>query len=557
MACPGRCLRQIRSVRGGRRRQRPGERGPRGRRAFAAAADRPGPDLSETHRGGSRAPHALDRRERGVEAVFPLLTVITFLPLAGAVAVALLPRSREGAARWVAAAVTAADLALAVRLLAGFRTGAEGMQFVERLPWVPQVGIQYFMGVDGISVTMVFLSALLTLLSVLASWKVAERPKAYFAMMLLLQVGMTGVFCALDFVLFYVFWELVLVPMYFLIAWWGGPRREYAAIKFFLYTLAGSVFMLVGILALYLHPAGGTFDMVMLAASNLPAGFQWWVFAAFFLGFAVKVPIWPLHTWLPDAHVEAPTAASVLLAGVLLKMGTYGFLRVSLPILPQASASWAWFIALLATISIVYGAAVAFAQTDLKKLVAYSSVSHMGFVMLGIASMTAEGINGAIAVMFSHGLVTGLLFLLVGMVYERAHTRKIADLSGLSGQMPVYAGILAFASFASLGLPGLSGFVGEFLSLLGAWKSDMHRGFVILSALGVLLAAAYMLWMLQRVVFGKPSPAVSGISDIGRLELVTVLPLILLTVVVGVWWDVLLRFCDPAVQALVSALGAS
>ena len=289
------------------------------------------------------------------------------------------------------------------------------------------------MGVDGISITMLFLSALLGLIAILASWNVKDRVKGYFAMLLLLQVGMNGVFVALDFVLFYVFWELVLVPMFFLIGIWGGERREYASIKFFLYTLAGSVFMLVGVLAMYLHPNGGTFDMVALAAKGASGafsyGFQMWVFALFFLGFAVKVPIFPLHTWLPDAHVEAPAAASVLLAGILLKMGTYGFIRVSLPMLPDAARAWAPYIALLAIISIIYGAAVAFAQTDVKKLVAYSSVSHMGFVMLGIASMNAEGLNGAVAVMFSHGVVTGMLFLIVGMVYDRTHTREIKYLS--------------------------------------------------------------------------------------------------------------------------------
>ncbi len=491
--------------------------------------------------------------------MFPLLSVIAFLPLAGAVGCALLPAERRSAARWLAASVTGAVLALATWMLVGFDVGADGMQLVERFTWVPQVGISYHMGVDGISVTMVFLSALLTFLAVLASWRVEDRAHTYFAMMLLLQVGMNGVFMALDFVLFYVFWELVLVPMYFLIAWWGGPRREYAAIKFFLYTLFGSVFMLLGILALYLHPAGGTFDMTQLAANagaGLDARFQFWVFAAFFLGFAVKVPVFPLHTWLPDAHVEAPTAASVLLAGILLKMGTYGLIRVSLPMLPEAAASWQWFIALLAAVSIVYGAAVAFAQSDLKKLVAYSSVSHMGFVMLGIASLTPEGIDGAMAVNFSHGVVTGLLFLLVGMVYERTHTRKIADLAGLSAQVPVLAGVLAFASFASLGLPGLSGFVGEFLALLGAWRSGMWPGWVVISAVGVLLAAAYMLWMLQRTVFGKPSPVVAPIKDMNALETAIVLPLIALTVLVGVWWDSLLRYVDPAVRSMLAAMGA-
>ena len=485
----------------------------------------------------------------------PVLSVIVFLPLLGAAIVAFLPKNRPGLPRWIALGVTLVDLVLTALVVLAFDPTDTAMQFVEKFTWVPQANIQYFLGIDGISLPMLALSSLLSVLAVLASWKIKERASFYFAMLLVLEVGMNGVFCALDFVLFYVFWELVLVPMYFLIAVWGGTRREYAAIKFFLYTLFGSVFMLVGILALYLHPAGGTFDMVKLATAGFPVGFQLWVFAAFFLGFAVKVPVWPLHTWLPDAHVEAPTAASVLLAGVLLKMGTYGFIRVSLPILPKAFTQWAPYIAILAAISIVYGAAVAFAQADLKKLVAYSSVSHMGFVMLGIASGTAAGLNGAMAVNFSHGIVTGMLFLLVGMVYERTHTRQIAEVSGLAAQMPVAAGMLAFASFASLGLPGLSGFVGEFLSLLGAWESSLSRVVVVASAVGVLLAAAYMLWMVQRVVLGTPSAAVDGQPDLSKLEIVTLVPLVILTVVVGVWWESLLRFVDPAVRALLAGMG--
>jgi len=488
--------------------------------------------------------------------MFPLLTVIILLPLAGMVACALLPKERASSARWVALGVTAVDLVLTLVLLGSFDTGA-GMQFVEKHAWVPSVGIQYFLGIDGISLSMLVLSALLSVLAVVASWNVEKKPSTYFAMLLLLEVGMNGVFLALDFVLFYVFWELVLVPMYFLIATWGGPRREYAALKFFLYTLFGSVFMLVGIIALYLHPAGGTFDMTALVGAGLPATFQWWVFAAFFLGFAVKVPIFPFHTWLPDAHVEAPTAASVLLAGILLKMGTYGFIRVALPILPDAAKQWSGFIAALAAVSIVYGAALAFAQTDLKKLVAYSSVSHMGFVMLGIASGTVEGIDGAVAVMFSHGVVTGMLFLIVGMVYERTHTRMIADLSGLSGAAPVAAGLLAFASFASLGLPGLSGFVGEFLSLLGAWKSAIPVGWVVVAAIGVLLAAAYTLWMVQRVVLGTPSKQVHNMGDLTVREIGVLVPLVVLTLVVGVWWDSLLRYVDPAVRALVTVMAGA
>ncbi len=489
---------------------------------------------------------------------FPLLTAIVFMPLAGAVVCALLPRARAPFARGVAAAFSGTVLLMASGLLVLFEPSLSSHQFVESISWVPQFGIRYHLGVDGISAPMVFLSALLTFVAVLASWKVTERAQSYFAMLMLLAVGMNGVFAALDFVLFYVFWELVLVPMYFLIAWWGGPRRDYAALKF-LYTLAGSVFMLVGIIAMYLHPDGGTFDMAVLATNagrGMGPQFQFWVFAAFFLGFAVKVPVFPLHTWLPDAHVEAPTAASVLLAGILLKMGTYGFLRVSLPMLPGAAHAWQWVLATLAVISIVYGAAVAFAQKDLKKLVAYSSVSHMGFVMLGIASLNPVGIDGAMAVNFSHGIVTGLLFLLVGMVYERAHTREITELSGLSAKVPVYAGLLAFASFASLGLPGLSGFVGEFLSLVGAWESAIWPGLVVLAGVGVLLAAAYMLWMLQRTVFGTPSAKVAGISDVTPFEVAYVVPLVALTLVVGVWWDSLLRFVDPAVRALLAAMGA-
>jgi NADH-quinone oxidoreductase subunit M len=466
----------------------------------------------------------------------------------------MLPKERAHLARWIALAVTGADLVLAAIMVARFVPG-EGMQFVERFNWVPQAGIQYYLGVDGISMPLVAISALLTFLAVIASWKIEKTPQFYFAMMMLLQVGMNGVFAALDFVLFYVFWELVLVPMYFMIAQWGGPRRMYAAVKFFLYTLLGSVFMLVGIVALYL--TAGTFDMIALRESAIDPSLQWWIFLAFFLGFAVKVPVFPLHTWLPDAHVEAPTAGSVLLAGVMLKMGTYGFMRVSLPILPDAFASWQWFIGLIAAISIVYGAAVAFAQADVKKLVAYSSVSHMGFAMLGIASGTVAGLNGAMAVNISHGLTTGMLFLMVGMVYDRAHTRQISELSGLAVQVPVIAGLIAFASFASMGLPGLSGFVGEFLSLLGGWASDVVPAWmVIVGAVGVLLGAAYMLWMLQRVVFGTPSDSILGHPDASLREIASVLPLIVLIVVIGVYWSALLRYVDPAVTAIAALVGS-
>ncbi len=484
----------------------------------------------------------------------PILSLMVFLPLLGAVAIAAAPADRPTWPRWIAAATTAVVLGLAVWMFATIEPGG-GVQFVERYPWIPLANIEYHLGVDGLSVLLVVLAALLSFLAVLASWRIDKRPRFYFSMILLLAVGTNGVFMALDFVLFYVFWELVLVPMYFLIAVWGGERRSYAAVKFFLYTMLGAVIMLVGILALYLHPLGGTFDMLELADRGFPVQFQWWVFLAFFLGFAVKVPVWPLHTWLPDAHVEAPTAASALLAGILLKMGTYGFMRIALPILPEAWAQWRWFIALLAVISIVYGALVAFAQKDLKKLVAYSSVSHMGFAMLGIAAGTAVGLNGAQAVNISHGFLSAMLFLSVGMVYERAHTRQIAEISGLATKMPVLAGLFAFASFASLGLPGLSGFVGEFLSLLGSWDSTLAPGYTIVAAIGVLLGAAYMLWMVQRVILGEVAPSIAEAPDASPREIATLLPLATLSLAMGVWWLWTLQHFNAYSTGLAKILG--
>ena len=490
----------------------------------------------------------------------PLLSLIVFLLLVGAILTALMPRTRPTAPRVVALVFSVATLGLASWALAIFDVNG-GYQFVERVPWVPQVGIEYHLAVDGISMPIIALSTLLTVLAILVSWKIDHRPAFYFTMIQLLAVGMNGVFAALDFVLFYLFWELVLVPMYFLIAIWGGARREYAAIKFFLYTLAGSVFMLVGIIALYITQ--GSFNIAELTAlaanpdTALSYNLQFWIFAAFFLGFAVKVPVFPLHTWLPDDNVEAPTAGSVLLAGILLKMGTYGFIRISLPIMPEAAASqfWMWTLGILATVSIVYGAAVAFAQTDMKKLVAYSSVSHMGFVMLGIASGTQEGLDGAVFVMVAHGLITGMMFMLVGMVYERTHTRVISEINGLSSQTPIAGGLLAFASIASLGLPGLAGFPGELLTLLGAWRSDLWPGLVIISALGVLLAAAYMLWMVQRTVMGEAKGVVAKIRDLTAFEIATLAPLVVLIVALGVFWSLLLRYVTPAVQTVLSGMG--
>jgi len=483
-----------------------------------------------------------------------VLTTIVFLPLLGAIVCALAPKRLPRWPHWVALGFSAVDLALVAWVVYSFVPGG-GRQFVERVSWVPQANMNYYLAVDGLSLPMLVLSALLTFLAVVASWKIDAKPAFYFSMLMLLQVGMNGVFLALDLILFYVFWELVLVPMYFLIAQWGGPRREYAAIKFFLYTLFGSVFMLVGIVILYLNT--GTFDLTRLsvAGHQLSSGLQWWVFLLFFLGFAVKVPVWPLHTWLPDAHVEAPSAASAILAGVLLKMGVYGFIRVSLPVLPDAFRAWQPALAVLAMISIIYGAAVAFAQTDIKKLVAYSSVSHMGFAMLGIAAGTAIGIDGAIAVAFSHGLISGMLFLVVGQVYDRTHTREISQISGLATATPVIAGLFGFASIAAIGIPGLSGFIGEFLSLLGAWKSDLARLPVVVSFVGVLLGAAYILWMMQRVILGQPSHVIADCADASVREVLDVVPLVILIVAVGVNWNLLLQYVDPAAQALVKVMG--
>ncbi|RJQ54454.1 MAG: NADH-quinone oxidoreductase subunit M [Actinobacteria bacterium] len=485
---------------------------------------------------------------------FPILTVIIFLPLVGAIVTAAVP-DRQARARWLASFFTGATFILTVMLYYAFDKGGAGMQFVQKLDWVPGLGMSYHLGVDGISLPMVVLTGLLSLLAVVASWKIDVRPKHYFALLMLLEVGMLGVFLALDFVLFYIFWEVVLVPMYFLIGIWGGPRREYAAIKFFLYTLLGSVIMLVGILALYFAPGVRTFDMLAAARHNFPVALQGWVFLAFFAGFAVKVPLFPFHTWLPDAHVEAPTAVSVILAGVLLKMGSYGFIRIVLPILPDAFRVYAPYLAALSLIGIVYGAMVAMVQKDLKRLVAYSSVSHMGYVMLGIAAGTTAAVNGAVIQMFNHGTITGMLFLLVGLVYERTHTRQIADLGGLSSKVPVLGGILAFASFASLGLPGLSGFIGEFMILLGTYQSLLSKTAVYVAAGAIVLTAGYLLWMLQRVSLGTLPEKLEGLVDIDLREASTLVPLMAIIVVVGVYPTVMLSIINPSVQQLLSMAG--
>ena len=482
---------------------------------------------------------------------FPILTFLTFVPLTGMIAVMLLKKESIGAIRWTAAFFSFVPLVASIFMVAHYDYSTSAMQFIERYTWFPQVNIQYYMGADGLSVPMLFLTALLSFVSIIASFGIKDRVKEYFAWFLLLEVGMMGVFCALDFFLFYIFWEIMLVPMYFLIGVWGGPRREYAAIKFFLYTLFGSVFMLVAILALYFHT--GTLNMMELIYNHEYArNFQLWVFAAFFIAFAIKVPVWPFHTWLPDAHVEAPTAVSVILAGILLKMGTYGLLRVSFPMFPEAARAYAIPIAILGMIGIIYGALVSMAQKDLKKLVAYSSVSHMGFCMLGMAALTTVGISGCLFQMFSHGVITGALFLLVGVIYDRAHTREIAAFGGLGAKLPVYTGIFVLFGMASLGLPSMSGFVSEFMVFVGSFKSIfIPKWIVIASVVGVLFAAVYILRMVQHVFLGQFNTRWDSLTEINGREIFTVAPLAAFTILIGIWPSALNIFLRATVENLV------
>ncbi len=480
--------------------------------------------------------------------MIPLLSSIIFLPLAGVALVLITPSRCLKCIKYTATIVTGAVLLLSIYLLMHFDAGQSSMQFVEHRPWLGGWNIWYFLGVDGLSLALIFLTSLLGFLACLASWGIEKSVKEYFIFYLLLMTGMLGTFLALDFVLFYIFWELVLVPMYFLIGIWGGPRREYAAVKFFLYTLAGSVLMLIGILSLYFLSQPHTFNIVELTSRGVDPRWQMILFFAFFAAFAVKVPAFPLHTWLPDAHVEAPTPVSVLLAGVLLKMGGYGIFRICLPMFKIAAVNLAPALAVLAVVNIVYGACVAMAQTDFKKMVAYSSVSHMGFVLLGAAALNATGFNGAILEMFNHGIITGGLFLLVGVLYDRAHTREFSQFGGLSLPMPFYAFCLTFLSLASLGLPGLSGFVGEFMSLAGAFT--LYPWLVALSAVGLIVTVGYFLLMIQRVLLGTVNPKCSGFGDMNVLELITIAPLIVITLVVGFYPQVVLHFQQMTVEGL-------
>ncbi len=478
-----------------------------------------------------------------------ILTTTIFLPLLFAVILLFLPKERVRTVKLTGLIGTVLTFLVSLVLFFGFDASIAGFQFLQKNPWIPSLNISYHIGIDGMSLLLIVLTTFLTPLALLGTWNSVERQlKGYTAMILFLEVGMIGVFASLDIFLFYIFWEAMLIPMYFIIGIWGGSNRIYAAVKFFLFTLFGSLLMLVAILSLGYFAStvpNGQFTTNLLdlyrIAPLLPVNLQLWMFAAFGLSFAIKVPVWPLHTWLPDAHVEAPTAGSVILAGVLLKMGTYGFIRFNLPLFADASLRAMPFMCTLAVIGIVYGALVAMVQTDMKKLVAYSSVSHLGFVMLGIFSMTEEGLQGAIIQMVNHGLSTGALFLLVGMIYDRTHTRLIADYGGAAKMMPVYATFLMIISLSSIGLPGLNGFVGEFLVMLGSFKSTVldNRWFTVIAGLGIIFSAVYMLWMYQRVMMGpvREGELYGGhhLIDLTKREIATLIPIVVFVVWIGVY----------------------
>src|SRR3954452_15467008 len=480
-----------------------------------------------------------------------LLSLILFTPLAGATLLLFVPRAQEQAIRWMPAIVATLGFVVSLPLWFKYDFGATGWQFAERAEWIPSIGASYYLGVDGYSALLVLLTTLIGAIAVLCSWSaITERVKEYYVSLLVLQTGLLGAFMALDFLLFFLFWEVMLVPMYFLIGIWGGGRRLYSAIKFFLYTLVGSVVMLLGILALYFvnHTATGSysFDVTQMQQLAIPFALQKWIFLALFFGFAVKVPMFPFHTWLPDAHTDAPTAGSVILAAVMLKMGAYGFLRFSLPVLPEASRQLVPVMAGLAIVGIIYGALVALAQSDWKRLVAYSSVSHMGMAILGMFTLTPLGISGSIVHQLNHGISTGALFLLVGMAYERRHTREISAYGGLAAVMPVFATIFFVMTMSSIGLPVLNGFIGELLVLQGAFV--VSRTWAALAGTGVVLGAAYMLWLYQRTMFGRlENPSNASLPDLNGREVATLVPLIALAIWIGIYPTPVLRRLDSSV----------
>ena len=483
------------------------------------------------------------------------LSIILFTPLAGALLLLLVNKQNENAIRWIANITAFIGFVISVPLWFWYNPQGPEFQFQERLPWIPSIGAEYFIGIDGLSTLLILLTTMMGFIAILSSWNaITERVKEYYIFLLVLQSGMLGAFMALDFMLFFLFWEVMLVPMYFLIGIWGSANRLYSAIKFFLYTLVGSVIMLLGILALYFayHAQTGvyTFDITQFHRFGFAADLQWWVFLAFFCGFAVKVPMFPLHTWLPDAHTDAPTAGSVILAAVMLKMGTYGFLRFSLPILPEGTRAFVPMMVLLSIIGIVYGALVALAQKDWKRLVAYSSVSHMAMVMLGMFALNPVGITGSIIQQLNHGISTGGLFLLVGVVYERRHTREISEYGGLSKVMPVYAAIFLVMTMSSIGLPTLNGFIGELLILQGVFVAN--KWWAAFAGSGVVLGAAYMLYLSQRTMFGKiENPKNERLADLSHREFATFAPLLILAVWMGIYPAPFLRRLENSVQHII------
>jgi NADH-quinone oxidoreductase subunit M len=485
---------------------------------------------------------------------FGILSTLIFLPVAGAVLLLLMKRSQENLIKWFTLVVSIINFGVSIPLFINFDKSTHLMQFVEKRSWIPSWNANYYLGVDGISILFILLSTLITILCVLISWNsIKNKTKEFFISILIMEGAMIGVFCSLDFFLFYIFWEAMLIPMYLLIGVWGGPNRIYAAVKFFLYTLVGSVLMLVGIIFLYFY-SGRTFDILELSTKVYPYNMQLWLFWAFFAAFAVKVPMFPVHTWLPDAHTEAPTAGSVILAAVLIKMGAYGFLRFSLPILPEASKAMTPVMLALSVIAIIYGGLICLAQTDLKRLIAYSSVSHMGFVTLGIFALNTQGMEGGILQMINHGIVTGALFLSVGAIYDRTHTRQIADYGGVASVMPVFAAAFMVFTLASIGLPATNGFVGEFLIILGGFTASQWSG--VLAATGIIIGAGYMLWLYQRVFFMETNQKVAGLHDIDAREMITLLPMIILIFWIGVYPDTFLGFTHESVRHLIERVNS-
>ena len=489
----------------------------------------------------------------------PILSILVFLPVLGAVLLACLDRKNHKLLKLVTLGVSLLEFLVSLPLWFQFDSQTAAMQFVERYNWLPQYGVSYYVGIDGFSLLLIMLSTFLTPICVLATWEdINHRVKEFMICLLTLMAGMLGVFISLDLFLFYVFWEVMLIPMYLLIGIWGNPaRRVYAAIKFFLFTMFGSVLMLVAILVLYFYHAKVTgvytFDLLKMYSLSVPFNLQFWMFLAFGLAFAIKVPMFPFHTWLPDAHTEAPTVGSVILAAVLLKMGTYGFLRFNMPMFPQAAHYFVPLFSILAVIGIVYGALVSMVQKDLKRLVAFSSVSHLGFVMLGLFTFTMPGVQGGIIQMINHGLSTGALFLIVGVIYERRHTRLISEFGGLSTPMPIYATIFMIVTLSSIGLPGLNGFVGEFLILLGTFKTNPI--YATIAASGVIFAACYMLWMFQRVMFGQVTNEKNkDLKDLSCREIALFLPLLLFIVWIGVYPNTFLSKTKATTESFIAMM---